>query len=191
MCGHLFLVIHAVHNICKSLPDDEMQAHGERIYVNVDPNDKAAFRALGGRYGHGLAAFHDLSNNGKFYTCATHETDPDPTQQDCCLYHDREYTLFYTQAQAQNLKAQDKSFFWRSWYWSCAPVRDDLEEETDIRDHLACVHRNSAFAHYTLDVPTYLNLRQQAREIAASFSYENPNPGLHEAKVQTNFMDGI
>jgi hypothetical protein len=180
-----------MHNSVILSLDDEMQAHGERIYVNVDPNDKAAFRALGGRYGHGLAAFHDLSNNGKFYTCATHETDPDPTQHDCCLYHDREYTLFYTQAQAQNLKAQDKSFFWRSWYWSCAPVRDDLEEETDIRDHLACVHRNSAFAHYTLDMPTYLNLRQQVREIAASFSYENPNPGLHEAKVKTNFMDRI
>ena len=26
-------------------------AHGERIYVSVEPTDKAAFRALGGRYG--------------------------------------------------------------------------------------------------------------------------------------------
>jgi hypothetical protein len=161
------------------------RAHGERIYVTVDPNEKAAFRALGGRYGHGMTPFHDLTTNSKFQSCATHETEPDPTQNDCCLYHDRDYTLFYTRDQAQALKAQDKAFFWRSWYWSCAPVRDDLDDETDIRDHLYSVHRSSAFAHYALDLSTFLNLRQQAHDIAASFSYQNPNPGLHEAKVKT------
>ena len=38
-------------------------------------------------------------------------------------------------------------------------------------------------------MPTYLNLRHQAREIAVSFSYENPNPGLHEAKVKTSHIN--
>jgi len=166
-----------------------MQAHGERIYVTVDPKEKTAFRALGGRYGHGMAPSHDLSNNAKFQTCAAHQTDPDPTQHDCCLYHDREYTLFYTSEQAQKLKSQDKAFFWRSWYWSCAPVRDDLEEQTDVRDHLARVHRDSPFADYELDVSFYLNLRQQERAIAGSFSYENPNPGLHEAKVKAKHIN--
>ena len=164
-------------------PDE--RAHGERIYVTVDPQEKAAFRALGGRYGHGMTPFHDLATNSKFQSCAVHQTDPDPTESDCCLYHDRDYTLFYTRDQAQRLKSQDKAFFWRSWYWSCAPVRDDLEDETDIRDHLACVHRDSAFAHYALDTSTFLNLRRQAHDIAASFSYQNPNPGLHEARVKT------
>jgi hypothetical protein len=162
-----------------------MQSFGERIYVNVDPTEKADFRALGGRYGNGLVPFHDISNKTTLQTCAVHQTQPDPTQHDCCLYHDREYTLFYTRDQAQNLKSQDKAFFWRPWYWSCAPVRDDLEEETDIRDHLSCIHRNSPFTAYDLDVSTYLKLRQEAHDIAASFSYENPNPGLHEAKVKT------
>ena len=162
------------------------RTHGERIYVTVDPQEKAAFRALGGRYGHGMVPFHDLVNNSRFQSCATHETDPDPTENDCCLYHDRDYTLFYTPQQAQNLKSQDKAFYWRAWYWSGVPVRDDLDDETDIRGHLASVHRDSPFAHYALDVSTYLNLRQQARDIAASFSYENPNPGLHEAKVKTS-----
>ena len=160
------------------------RAHGERIYVTVDPQEKASFRALGGRYGHGMAPFHDLTNNSKFQSCATHETDPDPTENDCCLYHDRDCTLFYTPEQARNLKALDKAVYWKAWYWSCAPVRDDLEEETDIRNHLYSVHRNSAFSGYVLDVSTYLNLRQQAHDVAASFSYENPNPGLHEAKVK-------
>ena len=165
-----------------------MQSFGERIYVNLDPAEKAAFRALGGRYGHGMAPFQDLSNNAKFQTCAVHQMQPDPTKHDCCLYHDREYTLFYTRDQAQNLKAQDKAFFWRPWYWSCAPVRDDLEEDIDIRDHLASVHRDSPFSHYDLDVTTFLNLRQQAHAVSASFTYENPNPGLHEAKVKSKHI---
>ena len=160
-------------------------AHGERVYVTVDQQQKTAFRALGGRYGHGMTPFHDLATNSKFQTCAVHQTDPDPTEHDCCLYHDRDYTLFYTPEQAKKLKLQDKAFFWRSWYWSCAPVRDDLEEDTDIRDHLASVHRNSAFAHYALDTSTFLGLRQQAHDISGAFAYENPNPGLHEAKVKT------
>ena len=168
-----------------------MQSHGERIYVNIDPTEKDSFRALGGRYGNGLVPFHDISNKTTLQTCAVHETQPDATQHDCCLYHDREYTLFYTREQAQNLKSQDKSFFWRPWYWSCAPVRDDLDEETDIRDHLSGIHRNSPFATYSLDVPTYLRLRQQAHEFSASFSYENPNPGLHEAKVKMNHIHDI
>jgi hypothetical protein len=170
----------------------EDRAHGERIYVNIDPQDKAAFRALGGRYGHGMVPFHDLTNNSKFRSCAVHQTNPDPTAHECCLYHDRDCTLFYTQDQAQNLKTQDKAFFWRSWYWSCAPVRDDLEDDADIRDHLASVHRDSPFSHYDLDVPTCLHLRQQARDLAASFTYENPNPGLHEAKVKAKpHNDGV
>jgi hypothetical protein len=164
-------------------PDE--RAHGERIYVNIDPQEKTAFRALGGRYGHGMAPFHDLTDNSRFQSCATHQTDPDPTQNDCCLYHDRDYTLFYTPEQARKLKSQDKAFYWRAWYWSGAPARDDLEDDTDIRDHLASVHRNSPFAHYPLDMSTFLSLRQQARDISAAFSYENPNPGLHEAKVKT------
>lgn len=53
------------------------------------------FRALGGRYGHGMTPFHDLTTNGRWQTCAAHETDPDPTQHDCCMYHDRDYTVFY------------------------------------------------------------------------------------------------
>ena len=156
--------------------------HGERIYVSVDPNDKAAFRALGGRYGHGMTPFHDLANNSKFQSCAVHETDPDPTENDCCTYHDRDYTLFYTPEQARNLKSVDKSLFWKAWYWSNAPVRDDLEFEPDIRQHLAAVHAQSPFACYPLDVPTYLNLRQQAHDTSASFSYENPNakPPQHQ-----------
>jgi hypothetical protein len=163
--------------------------HGERIYVNVDLQDKAAFRALGGRYGHGMAPFHDLSDSSKFQSCAVHETDPDPTEHDCCMYHDRDYTLFYTPEQAKKLKLQDKLFYWRAWYWSCAPVRDDLEDDTDIRDHLACVHRNSLFAHYDLDMSTYLSLRRQAYDISAAFTFENPNPGLHEARVKSRHIN--
>ena len=161
---------------------DRTYPHGERVYVNVDPTDKAAFRALGGRYGHGMAPFHDLTNKGRFQTCAVHETDPDPAEHDCCTYHDREYTLFYTPEQAPNLKALDKSLFWKAWYWSNAPVRDDLEFEPEIRQHLAAVHAQSPFACYPLDVPTYLNLRQQAHDTSASFSYENPNakPRQHQ-----------
>ena len=155
---------------------DHVYTHGERIYVSVDFNEKAAFRALGGRYGHGMAPFHDLTNNAKFVTCAVHETDPDPTENDCCMYHDRDYTLFYTPEEAQKLKAVDKSLYWKAWYWSNAPVCDDLELESDIRQHLAAVHAQSPFACYPLDVPTYLNLRQQAHDVAASFAYENPNP---------------
>ncbi len=45
-------------------PDD--RAHGERIYVNIDPQEKTAFRALGGRYGHDMAPFHDLTDNSRF-----------------------------------------------------------------------------------------------------------------------------
>jgi len=163
--------------------------HGERIYVTIDPQEKAVFRALGGRYGHGMAPFHDLTNNSKFQSCAVHETDPDPTEHDCCLYHDREYTLFYTREQAQRLKSEDKAFFWRAWYWSCAPVRDDLEDDTDIRDHLVSVHRKSAFAHYDLDISTFLSLRRQAHEMSAAFDFENPNPGLHEARVKTKHIN--
>jgi hypothetical protein len=166
-----------------------MESHGERIYVTVDPSDKAAFRALGGRYGHGMTPFHDLTNNSKFQTCVTHETDPDPAENDCCLYHDRDYTLFYTQRQAQKLKALDKALFWKAWYWSGAPVRDDLEEDTDVRDHLACVHRNSAFARYALDTSTFLSLRRQAHDTSAAFSYQNPNPGLHEAIVRAKHIN--
>ena len=151
------------------------RAHGERIYVTVDPQEKAAFRALGGRYGHGMVPFHDLTNNSKFQSCATHETDPDPTQNDCCLYHDRDYTLYNTPEQARHLKTLDKEVYWRAWYWSSAPVRDDLVSEHDIRQHLAAVHAQSRFAAYELDVPTYLCLRQQAHDVAASFCYENPN----------------
>jgi hypothetical protein len=44
-------------------------------------------RALGGRYGHGMTPSHDLTTNGRWQTCAAHETDPDPTQHDCCMYH--------------------------------------------------------------------------------------------------------
>jgi hypothetical protein len=36
---------------------------------------------------------------------------------------------------------------------------------------------------------TFLSLRQQARDISAAFSYENPNPGLHEAKVKTRHIN--
>jgi hypothetical protein len=165
------------------------RAHGERIYVTVDPQEKAAFRALGGRYGHGMTPFHDLTNTSKFQSCAVHETDPDPTENDCCMYHDRDYTLFYTPEQAKKLKLQDKSFYWRAWYWSCAPVRDDLEDDTDIRDHLVSVHRKSAFAHYVLDTSTFLNLRQQAHDISGAFTYKNPNPGLHEAKVKAKHIN--
>ena len=155
---------------------DRAYAHGERIYVNVDPNDKAAFRSLGGRYGHGMAPFHDLASNSKFVTCAVHETDPDPAEHDCCLYHDRDYTLFYTPQEARRLKAIDKALYWKAWYWSNAPVRDDLDCEPAIRQHLAAVHARSPFSSYSLDVPTFLSLRQQAHDVAASFSYENPNP---------------
>ena len=165
--------------------------HGERIYVTVGLQQKAAFRALGGSYGHGMTPFHDLTNQSTFNTCATHETDPDPAENDCCLYHDRDYTLFYTRDEAQKLKALDKSFFWRPWFWSCAPVRDDLETDLDIRLHLAEIHEHSAFARYELDAPTYLSLRQQALDTSAAFEYENPNPGLHEAKVKTFPMDTI
>ena len=149
-------------------------AHGERIYVNVDPTDKAAFRALGGRYGHGMAPFHDLASNSKFVCCAVHEMDADPAEHDCCLYHDRDYTLFYTRDEAQKLKALDKSLYWKAWYWSNAPVRDDLDFEPDIRQHLAAVHAQSPFSKHPLDLPTYFSLRQQAHEVAASFSYDNP-----------------
>jgi hypothetical protein len=155
---------------------DRAYAHGERIYVSVDPNDKAAFRKLGGRYGHGMAPFHDLANNSKFVTCAVHATDPDPTEHDCCMYHDRDCTLFYTPEQARNLKSIDKALYWKAWYWSNAPVCDDLDSEADIRQHLAAVHAQSPFSLYALDVPTYLNLREAACNVAASFSYENPNP---------------
>ena len=151
--------------------------HGERIYVSVEPTDKAAFRSLGGRYGHGMAPFHDLASNSKFVSCAEHETDPDPAEHDCCLYHDRDCTLFYTRDEAQKLKALDKSLYWKAWYWSNAPVRDDLDSEADIRQHLAAVHAQSAFSKYPLDLPTYFSLRQQAHDVAASFSYENPNSG--------------
>jgi hypothetical protein len=159
-------------------------AHGERIYVTVGQQQKAAFRALGGRYGHGMAPFHDLATNSKFVTCAAHETDPDPERHDCCLYHDRDYTLFYTLDEAQKLKALDKSLFWKAWYWSCAAVRDDLEAEVHIRLHLADVHKHSAFARYDLDADTFMSLRQQAHDSSAAFHFENPNPGLHEAKVK-------
>ena len=165
--------------------------HGERIYVTVDPSEKAAFRALGGRYGHGMTPFHDLVTNSKFQSCSVHQTDPDPSEHTCCLYHDRDCTLFYTQRQAQKLKALDKSLFWKSWYWSCVPVRDDLEDDIDVRDHVASVHRNSAFAHYGLDVSTFLHLRRQALDTSTAFHFENPNPGLHEAKVKTIRMDTI
>ena len=151
-------------------------SHGERIYVTVDPAEKAAFRALGGRYGHGMAPFHDLASNSKFVSCAVHELDADPAEHDCCLYHDRDYTLFYTREEARNLKALDKSLYWKAWYWSNAPVRDDLEFEPDIRQHLAGVHAQSPFSSYPLDVLTFLSLRQQAHDVAASFSYDNPNP---------------
>jgi hypothetical protein len=150
--------------------------YGERIYVTVDHNEKAAFRKLGGRYGHGMAPFHDLANNARSVTCAVHETDPDPAENDCCMYHDRDYTLLYTPEQAQRLKALDKALYWKAWYWSNAPVRDDLDSEPDIRQHLAAVHAQSPFACYPLDVLTYVNLREKARSVAASFSYENPNP---------------
>ena len=150
-------------------------AHGERIYVSVDPKEKAAFRKLGGRYGHGMAPFHDLANKSKFVTCAVHETDPDPAENDCCMYHDRDYTLLYTPEQAQRLMALDKALYWKAWYWSNAPVCDDLDTESDIRQHLAAVHAQSPFACYPLDVLTYVNLRDKARSVAASFSYENPN----------------
>jgi hypothetical protein len=165
--------------------------HGERIYVAVGLQQKAAFRALGGRFGHGMAPFHDLANQSSFQTCATHETDADPAEHDCCLYRDRDYTVFYTRDEAQKLKALDKSFFWRPWFWSSAAVRDDLETELDIRLHLADVHAHSAFARYDLDAPTYLALRQQARDTSASFEYENPNPGLHEAKVKARQPETI
>jgi hypothetical protein len=155
---------------------DRTYPHGERIYVTVDPNDKAAFRKLGGRYGHGMAPFHDLANNARFLTCAVHETDPDPAENDCCMYHDRDYTLLYTPEQARRLKALDKALYWKAWYWSNAPVRDDLDDEPDIRQHLAAVHAQSPFACYPLDVLTYVNLRDKAQSVAASFSYENPNP---------------
>jgi hypothetical protein len=150
--------------------------HGERIYVTVDPSEKAAFRSLGGRYGHGMAPFHDLASNSKFVSCAVHELDADPTEHDCCMYHDRDCTLFYTPEQARNLKALDKSLYWKAWYWSNAPVRDDLDSEADIRQHLAGVHAQSPFSSYPLDVLTFLSLRQQAHDVAASFSYDNPNP---------------
>jgi hypothetical protein len=151
-------------------------AHGERIYVNVDHNEKAAFRKLGGRYGHGMAPFHDLANNSRFLTCAVHETDPDPSKHDCCMYHDRDYSLLYTPEQARALKSIDKALYWKAWYWSNAPVRDDLDTESDIRQHLAAVHAQSPFSSYPLDVLTYVNLRQEACSVAASFTYENPNP---------------
>jgi hypothetical protein len=150
--------------------------HGERIYVSVEPTDKAAFRSLGGRYGHGMAPFHDLASNSKFVCCAVHEMDADPAEHDCCLYHDRDYTLFYTRDEAQKLKALDKSLYWKAWYWSNAPVRDDLDFEPEIRQHLAGVHAQSPFSQYPLDLQTYFSLRQQAHDVAASFSYENPNP---------------
>jgi hypothetical protein len=54
-----------------------------------------------------------------------------------------------------------------------------------IRDHLCSVHRNSPFAHHGLDVLTYLNLRQQAHDVAASFSYENPNPKPVQQQIHT------
>ena len=152
--------------------------HGERIYVTVDPADKAAFRALGGRYGHGMAPFHDLASNAKFVTCAVHEMDADPAEHECCLYHDRDYTLFYTRDEAQKLKALDKSLYWKAWYWSNAPVRDDLDFEPEIRQHIAGVHAQSPFSKYPLDLPTYFSLRQQAHDVAASFSYDNPK--IHE-----------
>ena len=159
-------------------------AHGERIYVSVEPTDKAAFRALGGRYGHGMAPFHDLASNSKFQSCAVHELDPDPVEHDCCLYHDRDYSLFYTRDEAQKLKALDKSLYWKAWYWSNAGVRDDLEFEPEIRQHLAAVHAQSPFARYSLDVPTYLSLRQQASDTSASFSYDNPNPTPCKKRTQ-------
>jgi hypothetical protein len=159
--------------------------HGERIYVNVDPTDKAAFRSLGGRYGHGMAPFHDLATNSKFVTCAVHELDPDPAEHDCCLYHDRDCTLFYTRDEAQKLKTVDKALYWKAWYWSNAPVRDDLDFEPDIRQHLAGVHAQSAFSEYPLDLPTYFGLRQQAYDVAASFSYDNPNPRQIQQQKRT------
>ena len=155
---------------------DRTYPHGERIYVSVDPTDKAAFRALGGRYGHGMTPFHDLTNNARFQTCAVHEMDPDSAEHDCCLYHDRDYTLFYTRDEAQKLKALDKSIFWKAWYWSNARVGDDLEFEADIRQHLVAVHAQSPFARYFLDLQTYFSLRQQAHDVAASFAYDTPNP---------------
>jgi hypothetical protein len=161
-------------------------AHGERIYVSVDPSEKASFRALGGRYGHGMAPFHDLASNAKFVTCAVHEMDADPAEHDCCLYHDRDYTLFYTPEQARNLKALDKALYWKAWYWSNARVCDDLDSEADIRQHLAGVHAQSPFARFSLDVPTYLSLRQQAYAVAASFVYENPNPQSSNSKNARN-----
>ena len=168
-----------------------MYDHGERIYVQVDFADKKAFRELGGRYGHVLTPFHQMDNQmdnqtttsqACCWTSSTHEIDADPTHNDCCTYHDRDYTLFYTPEQARNLKSVDKSLFWKAWYWSNAPVRDDLEFEPEIRQHLAAVHAQSPFACYPLDVPTYLNLRQQAHDTSASFSYENPNakPPQHQ-----------
>jgi hypothetical protein len=101
------------------------------------------------------------------------------------MYHDRDYSLLYTPEQARTLKSIDKALYWKAWYWSNAPVRDDLEDEADIRDHLCSVHRNSPFAHHGLDVLTYLNLGQQAHDVAASFSYENPNPKPVQQQIHT------
>jgi hypothetical protein len=168
-----------------------MYGHGERVYVQVDFADKKAFRDLGGRYGHGITPFHDMDTESQkrtthacCWTSSTHRIDPDPSRNDCCTFHDRDYTLFYTQEQAACLKTVDKQYYWRAWYWSDAPVRDDLENVTDITQHLSMIHSKSPFSHFHLDIPTYLTFRQQTRDIAASFTYENPNPGLHERKIR-------
>ena len=166
-------------------------AHGERIYVTVNPEHKDAFKKLGGRYGHGVTVFHDGNKENEWqgsraccWTCKAHATEPDPARHDCCTYCDRDYTIFFGREQAQSLKALDKSMYWRPWYWSNAAVRDDLEAEADVTAYLCAVHDNSAFADFDIDEPTYLRLRKEARANSASHDYENPNPGLHERTVK-------
>ncbi len=146
----------------------EMDGRGERVYVKVHREDKDCFRAVGGRYGHGVPPFH-LS---------------DPDRHDRGVYHDSDYTLLYTQDQAQSLMAVDKSFYWRSWYWSACAVRDDLGTDAEIAGHLCSIHEKSAFAHFELDVDASLLVRKHAQATVASFSFANPNPGLHECKVK-------
>ncbi len=86
-----------------------MDGRGERVYVKVRREDKDCFRALGGRYGHGVPPFH-LS---------------DPDRHDRGVYHDSDYTLLYTQQQAQSLVTVDKSLFWCSWYWSACATQSN------------------------------------------------------------------
>ncbi len=129
---------------------------GERVYLAVPFADKDEVKRLGARWGLGQAV----------------------NEQSMCIGD-----VSYTPQQAHAL-AQWAKRFTSWWYWSGAPVRDDVRTEERLK-FAEDAHSLSAFSRWPLDSATMVRVWVEDAS-SARFLFDNPKNATHLRQIRSD-----